>query len=96
MGLRIADVVSVERILLMARRSDDLMAACSAIAWYCTIGDLLCTASWISLVQRLTISPSALNRCRPATSALEATTCVQQTVSPKRVQHGNTGAPRVL
>lgn len=75
MGDRSEAAVSVDRILLMARRSVDLMAIWSAIAWYCTIVCLLCTASWISLAQRLTISTLPPKRCRPATSALEATTC---------------------
>lgn len=90
MGLRTAEVVRVERILEIARRSADLMAVCSAMAWNCTMGLALCTASWISLVQRFTTSPLALYRCSPATSALLATTCTAQCrVAARTAQHGS-------
>ena len=80
-GERVAPRVRLDTSLLTARRSLARSACSSATAWNCTIACLLWMASWISFVQRRTISALLPSRCIALTSTALATTALLSTTA---------------
>ena len=83
-GERVAPRVRLDTSLLTARRSLARSACSSATAWNCTIACRLWIASWISFVQRLTISALLPSRCIALTSTALATTALLSTTACAR------------